>query len=684
MIATQHNQQPSVFALGEGSVTCDTSDGTPIRVEHPAHPGATFLLDERDADWHHSPFHWGKGFLISDAGSARWDMPDQLDVQLDAMQSSFSLLAGVALQVVRQFGERWIERYTFTNQRDLPLTIGSLAISTPFRDVYHSAKESLSGNCHAHIWTGGSHSYIWAIPMSGRTPALGLKLTRGELWAYSIESRNPFVKAHNRGHIYLHATDAARAPLAFGGQQTIKLAPQASYTLEWQLGWFSSFGAFGQAFPPPFRIPTLAVSLGEPLHIRVDAEGPLQVVAPGHVELTRNETGNVTIRSATSGVAHIDLDWGTRRARTAVLFHHPLRVLVERRVRFILERQRADTRDSTRRGAFLPYDNRWNMPVNGANWLDWSDARERLAMPRLIQEVRRRNWMDGAELDAALADFDQFAASHLVDAEGSVFEHSFDRSPRRLYNFPWLADFYLAQFDLYERDDDLDLACRIVERYYALGGDHFLAIGLAEVAEGAIERLRERGDEARSASIIQALLAHADHFLQLGDDLPSHEVNYEQSIVAPLVMLLLAAKQIQPTAAIETALQERLAWLKAFAGQQPHVRLRHVPIRHWDGYWFGALRQWGDTFPHYWSVLSAAVYLRYAQQCGDPDGELSAMAEAIFRANLAHYRDDGAATCAFIFPSCVDGNPAHHDDPLANDQDWALVYHLRSCLSFGQ
>jgi len=118
-----------------------------------------------------------------------------------------------------------------------------------------------------------------------------------------------------------------------------------------------------------------------------------------------------------------------------------------------------------------------------------------------------------------------------------------------------------------------------------------------------------------------------------------------------------------------------MPWLEAFAGTQPDVRLRHVPIRHWDGFWFGRERHWGDVFPHYWSVLSAAVYadeftrtgeLRYAEK-----------AEAIFRANLVAYFPDGSASAAFIYPSCVNGNPTHKFDPLANDQDWALVWYLK-------
>jgi hypothetical protein len=164
--------------------------------------------------------------------------------------------------------------------------------------------------------------------------------------------------------------------------------------------------------------------------------------------------------------------------------------------------------------------------------------------------------------------------------------------------------------------------------------------------------------------------------LDAGEDLPAHEVNYEQSMVAPLLDLLLAARRCDPAAVPADELRRRLRWLQAFAADQPDVRVRHVPIRHWDGYWFGALRLWGDVFPHYWSVLSAAVFLGWPDDLEPPPG-LAATGRAILRANLSGFAADGAATCAFVYPSCVDGRPAHVADPLANDQDWALVYALR-------
>jgi hypothetical protein len=88
---------------------------------------------------------------------------------------------------------------------------------------------------------------------------------------------------------------------------------------------------------------------------------------------------------------------------------------------------------------------------------------------------------------------------------------------------------------------------------------------------------------------------------------------------------------------------------------------------------------WGDVFPHYWSVLSAEVFLRWPDHLGGPDqaARLHAAGAAVLRSNLTAFAADGSATCAFVYPSCVDGRPAHVADPLANDQDWALVHAVR-------
>lgn len=138
-------------------------------------------------------------------------------------------------------------------------------------------------------------------------------------------------------------------------------------------------------------------------------------------------------------------------------------------------------------------------------------------------------------------------------------------------------------------------------------------------------------------------------------DLPYHEVSYEQSITAPLVSLLLEAHRITGRAEYLDGAVERLDWLLAFSGPQPDSRLYGVAIRHWDGYWFGINRQFGDVFPHYWSTLTAEVLARLPQE--RRSARTDDLAKAIFEANMANYGADGSATCAYVFPPTSMGGP---------------------------
>lgn len=622
-----------IFGFGAGQVHVD-DDGSVAKV---VHPGGRQVLLENDGGVHDTLHAWGKGFVITDRGSHRFDTP----LSARWRQTGIDLLyqfGELELRVGRRFGEQWVETYELRNTGAEPVEVGSIAISTPYRDIYRSSRESLTGAVHAHVWTGGADAWVWAVPMDGSGPGLGLQLKEGELWAYSVESREPGTGSNIRGHLYLHVTDHARSPHAMGGQPSITLASNQSYRWTWQLSWYDDLPGFHADRQPLIGADTLAAEVGETIHL--------------------TGIGPTTITSDEPGVVHVDATDGKRTARIAVLFHQPLKEIAERRVRFILDEQRRPELADSRKYAFVPYDNDSGLTVLSGAWRDYSDARERIGMALLLQGVRDRGWGDRAELDEALAGYEQFVREHVVDEDGTVQDDSIHQGHVRLYNFPWFARFLLGQ-------GDRAGATRILERYYELGGSHFLAFDLGPL-------LSELG-------MRDHLVQHARTFIEYGDELPPHEVNYEQSMVAPLLELLVAAYRIAPDQIDGAELTRRLPWLTSFAADQPDVRLRHVSIRHWDGYWFGRLRLWGDVFPHYWSVLSAAVYGGWPRELVDEKQAawLDAAAEAILRSNLVNFEADGSATCAFVYPSCVNGQPAHVADPLANDQDWALVYALR-------
>ena len=162
--------------------------------------------------------------------------------------------------------------------------------------------------------------------------------------------------------------------------------------------------------------------------------------------------------------------------------------------------------------------------------------------------------------------------------------------------------------------------------------------------------------------------------LRRGLDYRPFEVNFEQSIIAPAAVMLLELYRFTGNETWLEGAEVRLDTLLRFEGRQPDSRLHEVAIRHWDGYWFGKERHWGDTFPHHRSTLDALALHHYGHATGDK-GSVQ-RADRIIRGNLELFSPDGSAGCAWIYPLTVNGREAHKRDFYANDQDWVLNHLL--------
>jgi hypothetical protein len=154
----------------------------------------------------------GAGFVVSDRGAAQWSVPDDHTVTDTAAIQRFQLLDGLALQVERRAGDRLRETYRWANTGDSPLRITSLAVSTPWRDVYAADGVAQETAVHAHLSATGAQAWALAKPMHGQGPFLGLTVREGVVCAYSVEARNQFTGSNVRGHLLLHVTDHARHP----------------------------------------------------------------------------------------------------------------------------------------------------------------------------------------------------------------------------------------------------------------------------------------------------------------------------------------------------------------------------------------------------------------------------------------------------------------------------------------
>jgi hypothetical protein len=333
----------------------------------------------------------------------------------------------------------------------------------------------------------------------------------------------------------------------------------------------------------------------------------------------------------------------------------------------------------------LPLDTEHRLPVLAGGWADFSDARERIGMGLLLQEALARGWVDDpGEAHQAAAAYRRFIVDCIVTGDDGLRADSHDPvASERLYDLPWAVLLLAAH--------DTDRALRLFRAYYARGGADFLAIGIGLAGQLLVCELLAAGREADAGEVIRLVRSHAARSVASRAELPAHEVNYEQSMVAPLLEVLCVAARLTDDPAeartLEGAIVERLPWLLAFGGPQPHVRMRDIAIRHWDGYWFGREQLWGDVFPHHWSVLTATVLELLPPAVAaavERDHGVAAhqLAAQIHAANWIDFRPDGTATAAFVMPSCVSGRAAHRADPVANDQDWALFWplHLETML----
>jgi hypothetical protein len=131
--------------------------------------------------------------------------------------------------------------------------------------------------------------------------------------------------------------------------------------------------------------------------------------------------------------------------------------LVRARARFILRHQQVDDPGDRLDGALLPYDNRTGAIVR-SDRPDLNDGRERLGMGVLLALATPHD----AELRGGLDRYTRFVDAHLQAADGTVYDSATARSTDRLYNYPWMARFWLELYALDRAEEHLQKFRRVI------------------------------------------------------------------------------------------------------------------------------------------------------------------------------------------------------------------------------
>ena len=602
------------------TVRVDKGSGAIDRLLLTDDPGRMNWVTSETNAWHSGAHGWGLGIVGGrpnrggDDAPVRWQRAAAIGAEGDELTVTY-LTGGWQVRVVRRpVGAALDERITLRNVLDRPRAVETLQLYTPFNTDLVGAAADLRQRCHAHAWAGGRDTWIKAVRWSGDGPSVALRAHTGEFAGYGLDGVTEFAGSPVRGDLSLVA--AARPAVGAGEE----------LAFGWTIGAYDDFPA--------------ATVLWADRYVLTVGESTALHGAPED-RFTATEPGVFTI--------------GLPSAKINIVVVPVLEPLLEARTSFITARQQ-----DPESGALLPFDNRYDAMLRHPHRADFNDGRERVGMGVLLAQRRRTH--PSPALEAATDRYASFVAGRLQSPAGQVYDGSTSKL-ERLYNYPWVCRFWLEMYAATGRDEYAGRFYDTIRYFYRAGGAEFYAIG--------IPILRSHQLLGPSSELAGLYRGSADFIRSRGADYPSHEVPFEQTIVGPAATTLLELGLVTGDPSLRRAAGPHLDLLTHFGGPQPDGRLHDVPIRYWDGYWFGARERWGDVMPHHWAAVSAWAWALRAAT--DDDQYWWDRATQLAKATLHTFTADGRASAAFVYPAIVNGNHEHQFDPLANDQDWALV-----------
>lgn len=624
--------------------------------------------------WVTEKYGWGLGYFTQEINGntqkVDWDKPICIDDNSAIYQAG-----GIEIKVKRrlQNGDL-LEDYIFINKSNSTVSLKDMGIYTPFNDNYPDAETCVNKRVNAHIWDKGYNAaYVETLQMGGKAPHIGLVLLEGAIDGYEISERDMNKSMSNfRGVISLALSD-------------MQLAPNESKRISWVV--FSHHGKedFYQQMLKRGGVyvecDKYVVEQGSKVKVIFHSEkkqDKVLVLYDGkkkQCELIGKGLWGTEILLSKLGDNQLEFQYDEDKKT----FAHCLVVssenrLIDKRADFIINNQQMKDKDDPRYGAYMVYDCEDDeIFLNDRETVsphDRDEGAERMGMGVFL--AKQYLISKDEKIKESLKTYASFIKNKLQDEDFNVWSMVGHKGRNRAYNYPWVANFYFYMYKVTGEKCYAEYGYKTLQAMFKHFGYGFYALDIP--VQLGLDVLRSTNMEKEADQLKSDYLKIADIYVQNGTNYPKHEVNYEQSIVAPAVMFLaqmyLETKDIKY---LKSAKKQLLA-LESFGGNQPSFHLNEIAIRHWDGYWFGKREMWGDVYPHYWSTTTAAAFYYYSLCTGDKS--YKKRAENIVRNNLCLFFENGEASCAYMYPKKVNGVKAGFYDPFANDQDWALVYYL--------
>lgn len=634
-----YKTQPETGAISELRISGDKS-------------GTNWILkaDKSQYPWVTEKYGWGLGYLTVNGTKEEWQKPSSTP---SSTAGEATYKAGdISINVKRTaLDDGFEESYTFTNNGNGKARLSDIGIYTPFNDNYPNAATCMKSRCHAHIWAGGNAAYVELRRMRGLGDGVGLMVTKGKISDYDVWERgNDKAYSNFRGVFALCPNDTV-------------LDAGRSMTVAWRLfrheGTKDFYRKLVEYDGAVVSSPKYVYQVGETAKVVLETKSgkvkkSVKITKPGEVTVAFNYGNGKTTFAKLLGVSSYE-------------------GLIEKRINFILDHQQLHDANDPRNGAFMVYDNETDKIYKNDDWRrsgDTDEGRERVGMGILLAK-----WYElhpSQRIKDALTSYAKFVRSQLQTPDYNVYNSALDKRVSRGYNHPWVADFYFRMYDITGNKKYAYDGYATMRAFFRTKGYGFYAIGIP--VQESLSALKKAGMTAERDSLLNDYKNTAAKFMSNGLNFPTHEVNYEQSIMAPATQFMAQIYLATGDKSYLECSKMMMKPLESFTAFQPSYHLNEIAIRHWDGYWFGKRQLYGDTFPHYWSTLNATAYYYYAKCTGEKS--YRKRAENIVRNNLCLFFEDGKASCAYLYPRRVNGEKAQYYDAFANDQDWALVYYL--------
>lgn len=633
-----------------------------------------WLLDTsgKQYKWVTEKYSWGLGYFTQNLNGKmetfHWKQPVQVNGDTVIYKTG-----GVEILVKRtRVQQDLLEIYIFKNVTGSDLKLSNIGIYVPLNDNYPDATTCQKSRTHAHVWSGNNAAYINATHMSGKAPHLGLVLLEGCVDGYNIDERDlEHAYSNFRGIISLKVAD-------------MRLGTNESQTISWRIfahnGWNDFYRQVLKRGAVYALCDKYVVEQGEKVKARlysghnsdsvwIDYNGKL---------LSCMYNGNfwqAEIPLTMAGNNEIVFYYGKTKKTSVHCYAIPsIKQLISKRAAFIVSNQQMNDTSDARYGAYMVYDceeeKLFLNDMETVSFHDRDEGGERLGMGVFLAKYYLQN--KDAAIKESLLKYLSFVKTRLQDQNFNVWSTVDHKGRNRAYNYPWVANFYFYMYKVTQDKQLLKYGYETLQTMFRNFGYGFYAIDIP--VSLSLKLLKSANMDAEYEQLKADYMKIGETYLQNGTIYPIHEVNYEQSIVAPAVIFLLQLYKETGNEKYMKEVQRQMSLLEAFAGLQPSYRLNEIAIRHWDDYWFGKNETWGDVFPHYWSTLSAVAFHYYYLCTGEESYQKRA--ENIVNNNLCLFFETGKASCAYIYPDYINGKPGKFYDPFANDQDWALVYYL--------